>query len=90
MKTDITENLPTEGKWVVTKKGSYRKEIIEIAVVWSGNKHGLDSLGWPGTDKIILFNKYTIRNRKQYYWALKVADTLAETLNKKEITPLYN
>lgn len=55
---------------------------VEISVVREDNKTGLESYGWDGMDKIILFED-EVYTEKEINWCKKVAETVCEALNRK-------
>ena len=59
---------------------------VEISVVRENNENGIKSYGWNDLDKIILFDdgieEYT---KETIEWCKKVAETICEILNEKEL-----
>lgn len=55
---------------------------VEISVVRKNNKHGIESYGWEGLNKIILFkdDDYT---KKEMKWCEHVAKVICDALNKE-------
>lgn len=41
-------------KWIPHTKGGPNSSSLEIAVVRSDNRHGIESYGWFGPDKILI------------------------------------
>lgn len=56
---------------------------VEISVVREDNKHGIESYGWGGLDKIILFDDSDYYDKKEIEWCKQVAEAICEALNKK-------
>jgi len=55
---------------------------VEISVVREDNKTGLESYGWDGQDKIILFED-EVYTEEEINWCKEVAEAVCETLNRK-------
>lgn len=57
---------------------------VEISVIRKYNKRGIESYGWNGLNKIILFgdNDYT---KKEMKWCEQVAKTICDALNKEKL-----
>ena len=57
---------------------------VEISVIRENNEHGIESYGWGGLDKIILFedDEYT---KEDIEWCKQVAETICEALNRKRL-----
>ena len=58
---------------------------IEVSVIREDNKHGLESWGWGGREKIILFGPGEIECVADIDWMEKVAKTIADALNKEAL-----
>lgn len=58
---------------------------LEISVIRKDYKHGFDSWGWGGTDKIILFDADEVETVADIEWMKKVAQTTADALNKAKL-----
>lgn len=55
---------------------------VEISVARKNNKHTIESYGWPGLDKIILFGNDDYV-KKDIKWCEQVAKVICDALNKK-------
>jgi len=58
---------------------------IEVSVIKEDNEFGLESWGWGGREKIILFGPNEIECVADIDWMEKVAKTIADALNKEEL-----
>ena len=72
------------------KEHAYGENGYEVSVIKKDNRHGHNSLGWGGCDKIILFGEEIGQNQLDYSpesetFAKKVAQALCDTLNKEGI-----
>jgi hypothetical protein len=79
----------SKSKWIVkaeyTTPGNYDiKDFneVEIAVLREDNKGGMESYGWDGMDKIILFED-EMYTEEEMNWCKEVAETICEALNRK-------
>jgi len=59
---------------------------IEISVVRENDKHGQESYGWGGDDKIILFNDpgHAV-TQEDMDWYQKVAEAVCKALNHEKL-----
>jgi len=57
---------------------------LELSVIKADNKHGHNSWGWNGDDKIILLDE-SLDTRKELEWWLKVAEILKNGMNKNDM-----
>lgn len=76
-------------KWVVDIKGGYTTDIFEICVLRSDNKHGKESYGWIGKDKLLISQsggpcRDKIASKMIWEKLVRVAKEVAEELNKEE------
>ena len=82
-------------KWIAHMKEKAGSVDNEIAVIQADFKHGFDSYGWSGSNKLIIFdttmvgvpNKY---RRVTHQSAFSVAESIAKELNRSNFTSLYN
>jgi len=58
---------------------------VEISVIRENNVHGMKSYGDGGLDKIILFDDDGGYTKENIEWCKKVAETICEILNEKEL-----
>jgi hypothetical protein len=56
---------------------------VEISVLKTTNKHGKESYGWDGRDKLILLDT-NLCDTKEFEWYKKAAKILCDGLNKLE------
>jgi hypothetical protein len=81
-----------KGKWVTSGIEPYKAhdpydEGTELSVVWSENKFGRTSGGYGDMDKLIVFDDHFNGRKKDYTWACKVTQLIADTLNEKKVIP---
>lgn len=62
---------------------------LEIAVIRKDYKHGHESYGWGGQDKIILWDSGGVVGNDMYtgdiHWCRKVAELLCDSMNKNNM-----
>lgn len=79
----------SNAKWVAHTKGGYTTDGFEICVIRDNNKHGKESYGWFGKDKILVSDSGGPchgRIRHKFLWdgLVKLAHEMADILNKEE------
>lgn len=93
IKEDVNRWDDVKGEWVPACLKDIKGAIedagydvgLEISVIRKNYRHGFDSWGWGGTDKIILFDANEAETVADIEWMKKVAETTADALNKKEL-----
>jgi len=75
-------------KWIVHTKGGYTTDYFEICVLLSDNKHGKQSYGWYGEDKIYISDSggpchHKIASKMIWDGLVELAHKVADKMNEE-------